>query len=169
MCYVPDGTVAITPCSGAGHADLATVFQTHLQQDLSIAYYNAVDNTRLGGVDFDVPSDGTIIRLCLSGQAVGGSYWTLCLDAVGDNVLSGSPVFCKLRQVPASVSDGCYSISATGNTTMSVPATSTSTRKNSAVSTRPGSLTQEPFILCSFLFFFFLMYSWQSFRIKLFP
>jgi hypothetical protein len=87
MCFVPDGTVAITPCSGAGHADLATVFQTHLQQDLSIAYYNGLDNTRLGGVDFNVPSDGSIVRLCLSGEAVGGSYWTLCLNAVGDNVL----------------------------------------------------------------------------------
>ena len=153
LCYVPDGTTAITPCSGYGHADLATVFQAHLKQDLSIAYYNGVDNTRLGGVDFNVPTDGTIIRLCLSGLATRGDYWTLCLDAVGDNELAGSPVSCKLRQAPASVSDGCY-IRAAGNTTMtSVTATATSTL-NAAVS-KMG--LRESVILESFFLVFYAL------------
>jgi hypothetical protein len=161
LCYVPDGTTVIVPCSGAGHADLATVFQTHLRQDLSIAYYNAVDNSRLGGIDFTVPSDGSIVRLCLSGQAAGGDLWTLCLDAMGDNTLSGSPVYCKLRQAPAHVSDGCYGRSSVaGNTTTITSskggaATSTSIQKNWAVAEKHS---RKKFLLQSFLLLVFGMF-----------
>lgn len=138
MCYVPDSKLATTPCTGVGHADLSTAFETHMRQDLSIAYYDGLDNVRLGGVDFNVPSDGSIVRLCLSGMAVGGSFFTLCLNAVGDNVLWGdSLAYCRQRRVPAAVSDGCYNITAGNSTSMGPTSpTSTSIRKNSAVSVK---------------------------------
>ncbi len=135
MCYVPDGKLATIACTGVGHADLSTAFETHMRQDLSIAYYDGLDNVRLGGVDFNVPSDGSIVRLCLSGRAVGGSFLTLCLNAVGDNVLWGdSLAYCRQRRVPAAVSDGCYSFTAGNSTSTGPTPTSTSIRKNSAVS-----------------------------------
>jgi len=150
MCFVPKD-VFITPCTGTGHGNLATAFETHMKQDLSIAYYDGLDNVRLGGVDFNVPSDGSIVRLCLSGRAVGGGYSTLCLNAVGDNVLfEDSSAYCKQRLAPAAVSDGCYhdSITAGNSTSTGTTSTSTSIRKNSAVSERGST----DFFL--FLFFF---------------
>lgn len=115
LCFIPSAAVAATQCTQT-HADFASVLKVHLGQDLSIAYYNGVDNTRLGGIDYTVPGDGSIIRLCLSGQAVDGSFATLCLNAVGDNRLEGSS-WCEVGLVPKAVSDGCYSTAVTSTAT----------------------------------------------------
>ncbi len=132
FCFFPDRQSGLQTlpiiCTGT-QADLASVLNVHLQQDLSIAYYNGVDNSRLGGVDFTVPGDTSIIRLCVSGQAADMTYSTLCVNAAGNNVLQGSP-FCKVRVVPMVVSDGCYNITSSATSTSS--STSTSTNKSLA-------------------------------------
>src|SRR5882762_7405181 len=58
-CYapeVPTTTVISCTASGGNHVELQGALQSHLKQDLSIAYYNGVDNVRLGGVDYSVPT-----------------------------------------------------------------------------------------------------------------
>lgn len=111
FCYLPDALTGPreTTCKGIG-ADFVSVLEVHLNQGLSIAYYNGVDNTFLGGADYSLPVGPTmpIIRLCVSGRAGDGIYLgTLCLNAIGDNVLGNYP-FCQVAVAQKSVTDGCY-------------------------------------------------------------
>ena len=66
-----------------------------------------MDNTRLGGVDYSVPSVAGIIRMCLSNSAGDGILQTLCFNVAADNSVDGFPV-CVVNDGPPVVSDGCY-------------------------------------------------------------
>src|SRR6266568_4932661 len=111
FCYVPEANaVRETACKGSGAADFATVLDVHLNQGLSIAYYNGVDNAILGGSNYSLPAGPNIpiIRLCVSGKAGDGHYReTVCVNAVEDNRLSNSP-YCQVAVAQKLVSDGCY-------------------------------------------------------------
>jgi hypothetical protein len=111
-CYipnVPDVTVG-TSCTGATpftSADFATVLGVHLAQGLSVAYYNGIDNSLLGGADYSIPSNPGVIRLCASGQAGDGTHQTVCVNAFADNTFGGS-LFCNVIRSKNNVTDGCY-------------------------------------------------------------
>jgi hypothetical protein len=86
------------------------VLNVHLNQGLSIAYYNGIDNALLGGADYSLPAPANmpIIRLCVSGQAGDGYYYeTICVNAVADNVLANTP-YCEVALGQKQVTDGCY-------------------------------------------------------------
>ena len=113
-CYVPVAdavrTVACTSTSGYTSSNFASVLDVHLNQGLSIAYYNGVDNTLLGGANYSLPvgANMPIIRLCVSGLAGDGYYYeTICTNAVADNVLANSP-YCQVALGQKAVTDGCY-------------------------------------------------------------
>ena len=79
-CYSTEAVhVVAMDCPGA-HLELQGVLDNHLKQDLSIAYYNGVDNTRLGGVDYAVNTTTGIVRLCLSNAAGDGLLQTFCMN-----------------------------------------------------------------------------------------
>lgn len=109
-CYSPEAisvtTAAMTSCQGE-HVELQGALQSHLNQNLSIAYYNGVDNKWLGGVDYSVPTASGIVRMCLSNSAGDGMLQTLCFNVAGDNSVDGFP-FCLVAGGPPVVSDGCY-------------------------------------------------------------
>jgi len=124
-CYAPDPyytpTTAMTSCTIASGADYVTVelqgaLQSHLKQNLSIAYYNGVDNNRLGGVDYAVPTTSGIVRMCLSNSGGTGILQTLCFNVAGDNSVDGFP-FCLVNGGPPVVTDGCYPEKFNTNTT----------------------------------------------------
>ena len=111
-CYAPESghytaTTVVTSCTGPDHVELQGALQSHLNQNLSIAYYNGVDNKQLGGVDYAVPTASGIVRLCLSNSAGDGILQTLCFNVVGDNSVDGFP-FCLVYGGPPVVTDGCY-------------------------------------------------------------
>jgi len=114
-CFTPQAnryasTTPVTSCTGSGgdhDVELQGALQSHLKQNLSIAYYNGVDNLRLGGVDYTVPSKSGIVRMCLSNSAGDGILQTLCFNVASDNSVDGFPV-CVVNDGPPVVSDGCY-------------------------------------------------------------
>jgi hypothetical protein len=126
-CYTPEAvhytstTPVPTSCIGDTHVELQGALQSHLKQNLSIAYYNGVDNNQLGGVDYDIPTASGIVRLCLSNAAGDGILQTLCFDVAGDNSMEGNP-YCVVVGGPPVVSDGCYPEKF--NTTITYPSTS---------------------------------------------
>src|SRR5258707_5954125 len=64
-CYLPAAnTVRAVTCTGAA-SNFASVMNVHLNQGLSIAYYNGVDNVLLGGANYSLPVEANmpIIRL----------------------------------------------------------------------------------------------------------
>ena len=65
--------VVATDCP-RGHLELQGAPDIHLKQDLSIAYYDGVDNSRLGGADYPVNTTSGIVRLCVSNRAVGRGW-----------------------------------------------------------------------------------------------
>ena len=106
-CYFPPaGETRATVCSSGG-VDFTTVLGVHRRQGLSIAYYNGVDNTLLGGADWPLPANPGVVRLCVSGATGAGTYQTLCVNAVADNTLSNSP-YCQVALGQDNVTDGCY-------------------------------------------------------------
>jgi hypothetical protein len=120
-----------TRCTGT-QANLASVLNVHLQQSLSIAYYNGVDNSRLGGVNFSVPGETTFDYVFLGKRRLIGPLLE-CRFAVGNiNVLQGSPS-CKVRVVPIVVSDGCYNITSSSSTSTSTNKSSESAKKDYAI------------------------------------
>ncbi|KAF9535700.1 hypothetical protein CPB83DRAFT_842182 [Crepidotus variabilis] len=130
FCYYPGQKITTTRCINS-QEDLAMVMEAHFRQDLSIAYYNGVDNTRLGGVNFTVPDDKSIIRLCVSGRTAGGGYYsTLCVNGYDNNVLQSSP-YCEIAGAPK-VSDGCYEIANSTTTIANPSATHTPLSSNSS-------------------------------------
>ena len=144
-CYIPnvaDGQVgtSCTGTSGFTGADFATVLDVHLAQGLSVAYYNGIDNSLLGGADYLIPSDPGVIRLCASGQAGDGSDQTICVNAMDDNTFGGSP-YCNVMRSQKNVTDGCY----TPNVVVPSPSSITS-YPGSLPTPLPGSTTSGPYI-----------------------
>ena len=110
-CFLPWAAypVRTVACTGSS-SDFATVLDVHLNQGLSIAYYNGIDNTLLGGANYSLPVEANmpIIRLCVSGLAGDGYYYeTICTNAVADNVWENSPA-CQVALGQKAVTDGCY-------------------------------------------------------------
>ena len=108
-CYSPEAIhdSLSTSCTGDTHVELQGALHSHLKQNLSIAYYNGVDNKRLGGVDYAVPTASDIVRMCLSNAAGDGILQTLCFNVAGDNSIAGYPS-CLVYGGPPVVTDGCY-------------------------------------------------------------
>ncbi|KIM48658.1 hypothetical protein M413DRAFT_38411, partial [Hebeloma cylindrosporum] len=123
-CYSTEAVHAVaTDCPGE-HLELQGALNTHLAQDLSIAYYNGVDNSRLGGVDYPVNTTTGIVRLCLSNRAGDGLLQTLCMNVAGDNSVDGFP-FCLVTLGPPVTTDGCYVDLAVTSSTASSSTTTT--------------------------------------------
>ena len=115
-CYFPAlGETRATVCDG-GDVDFTRVLGVHSRQGLSIAYYNGVDNTLLGGADWPLPANPGVVRLCVSGATGAGTYQTLCVNAVADNNLSNSP-YCRVAVGQDNVTDGCYTYHSTTTAT----------------------------------------------------
>ena len=155
-CYAPEvvhytSTTAVTSCtaSGGDHVELQGALQSHLKQDLSIAYYNGVDNKRLGGVDYNVPTAAGIVRMCLSNSGGDGILQTLCFNVAADNSVDGFP-FCLVNGGPPVVSDGCYPEKFNTTTNTNTPTYS---------STALSSLTTQS-TLALFLWWTFLLRFW---------
>ena len=107
-CLVPETHSGLpTSCVGDNHIELQGALQAHLKQDLSIAYYNAVDNARLGGVNYNIPTVPGVVRMCLSNRGGDGILQTLCFNVAADNSIDGFP-YCLVTGGPPVVSDGCY-------------------------------------------------------------
>lgn len=142
-CYVPNvhPELVTTACTGATSytdADFATVLEVHLAQGLSVAYYNGVGNSLLGGADYSVPSNPGIIRLCASGQAGDGNYQTICVNALADNTFGGSP-YCQVIRGQKNVTDGCYSPNVVVHSPSSITSSPGSVSTSSPGSTNSGS------------------------------
>jgi len=116
--------VVATDCPDS-HLELQGAVDAHLKQDLSIAYYNGADNTRLGGVDYQMNAAGGIVRLCLSNKAGDGLLQTLCLNVGADNSVDGFP-YCLVTLGPPISSDGCYTPDAATSSAISSTIISTS-------------------------------------------
>ncbi|KAF8803099.1 hypothetical protein BYT27DRAFT_6743459 [Phlegmacium glaucopus] len=151
-CYIPNpGITAAINCTGGTGADstMIAVMDVHFQQGLSIAYYNGVDNTLLGGADFSVPTSDGIIRLCVSGKAGDGSFQTLCDDVAGDNTLQGAP-YCFVALGQAVVSDGCYvpksGVVVQGGQTSSVSPSSPTIISTDKATTHPTTLVSATIV-----------------------
>lgn len=130
--------VVATNCPG-DHLELQGAVDAHLKQDLSIAYYNGIDNGRLGGVDYAVNATAGIVHLCLSNRAGDGLLQTLCMNVAVDNSLDGSP-YCLVTLGPPVTTDGCYvNVVVTSSTTSS----STTTTTSSSTSFQP-TFTTDP-------------------------
>ena len=142
-CYVPnvyDGQVG-TSCTGTSHftaTDFATVLEVHLAQGLSVAYYNGIDNSLLGGSDYSIPSNPGVIRLCASGQDGDGSDQTICVNALADNTFAGSP-YCNVMSGQKNVTDGCYSPNGIVHSPSSITSSPGSVSTSSPGSTNSGS------------------------------
>jgi hypothetical protein len=81
--------------------------EVHLSQGFSIAFYNGVDNTFLGGANFSVPANPGIMRMCVSGQAGNGQLKTVCVNVLVDNAYESTD-FCEVARGQQNVTDGCY-------------------------------------------------------------
>lgn len=151
-CFAPEAapTPAATSCT-AYHVELQGALQSHLNQNLSIAYYNGVDNKRLGGVDYAVPTAAGIVRMCLSNSAGDGILQTFCLNVASDNSVDGSP-YCLVDGGPPVVSDGCYSENFATNTTTAKSPTYSSTALYPSITTYSNlaSAIVTPFVIAIF-------------------
>ncbi|EDR15954.1 uncharacterized protein LACBIDRAFT_301464 [Laccaria bicolor S238N-H82] len=142
-CYIPnvsDGQVG-TSCTGTrtfSGADFATVLEAHLAQGLSVAYYNGIDNSLLGGANYSIPSTPGVIRLCASGQAGDGSHQTLCANALADNTFGGGP-YCNVMSGQRNVTDGCYSSNVVVHSPSSIISSPGSVSTSSSGSPNSGS------------------------------
>jgi hypothetical protein len=105
-CYYPKADRSLrTICRGAG-ADFQTVVDTHINQTISISYYNAA-LVRVGGAEWPLPASlQEKTFLCLSGRAGDGSYETACELSRQDNVIHIISRCVAVGQ--RVVSDGCY-------------------------------------------------------------
>ena len=99
--YPTDGfkaSYAKTNCStaddGHGASDFRLAMRAHLQQTISIGYYSGINHTLLGGVDWPVPDNPGVVRLCMTGLGTDIIYRNTCVNAVSDNTL---PSYAGLR------------------------------------------------------------------------
>ena len=147
-CYIPDISTGIvsTSCTGTGRpndADFATVLEVHLAQGLSVAYYNGIDNSLLGGADYSIPSNPGVIRLCASGQSGDRNDQTICLNALADNTFGGDP-YCQVTRGQKNVTDGCYSPDVVVHSPSSIISSPGSASTPSAGSTSSGPSYAPP-------------------------
>ncbi|TEB32341.1 hypothetical protein FA13DRAFT_1813299 [Coprinellus micaceus] len=106
-CYIPAaGATRATTCTGTS-IDWANVLEKHLQQGLSIAYYNGAGDTFAGGADLAIGDNPGVMRLCMSGQSGDGNYQTTCVNVNADNQIPTTGG-CTVIRAQAEVSDGCY-------------------------------------------------------------
>ncbi|KDR68102.1 hypothetical protein GALMADRAFT_105181 [Galerina marginata CBS 339.88] len=112
-CYLPDPSTSggTVDCPGTPNKtpDMTAVIAVHIKQGLSLAYYNAVDNARLGGANYTIPPGSGKVVFCASGVSGGGAFQTQCLTTGQDNDLwpyLGSE--CIVAVAQDFVSDGCY-------------------------------------------------------------
>jgi hypothetical protein len=98
-CFLPvAGETTAIDCKG-DHADLQTTLTAHLQQDLSIAYYNAIDNTRRGGATWSITNATELMHLCASGRGGDGIVQTICSTVRADDTFAGTP-YCEVALGP---------------------------------------------------------------------
>ena len=139
-CYIPNisggGATACTGPISPTDADFASVLAVHLAQGLSIAHYNGIDNSFLGGANYSIPADPGIIRLCVSGQSGDGGYQTLCQNAADDNSLGGPN--CQVVLGQKNVTDGCYPPDVDVLSSSSIISSPGSVSTSSPRSTSPG-------------------------------
>jgi hypothetical protein len=105
-CYYPQAHNLQAICRGAA-ADFQAVVDTHINQTISISYYNAA-LVRVGGAEWLLPvSTQEKTYLCLSGRAGDGSYETSCELSRRDNFIHASSR-CVVAVGQNVVTDGCY-------------------------------------------------------------
>ncbi|TEB32327.1 hypothetical protein FA13DRAFT_247243 [Coprinellus micaceus] len=115
-CYYPTGgfksSYAKTNCStaddGHGASDFRLAMRAHLQQTVSIGYYSGSNHTLLGGVDWPVPDNPGVVRLCMTGLGTDNIYRSTCVNAVSDNTLPSYAGWCSVNFGQQFVIDGCY-------------------------------------------------------------
>jgi len=141
-CLIPDASrdVVATTCTGTSgitNPNFATVLEVHLAQGLSIAYYNGIDNSLLGGANYSIPSNPGVTRLCASGQSGDGNYQTICVNAVADNTFGGG-AYCQVIRAQKNVTDGCYSPNVVVHSPSSIISSRGSVSTSSPTSTKSG-------------------------------
>ncbi|KAF6748436.1 hypothetical protein DFP72DRAFT_1146108 [Ephemerocybe angulata] len=143
-CYIPAaGATRATTCTGPS-ADYAGVLEKHLEQGLSVAYYNGAGDSFVGGAGYSIPDTPGVIRLCMSGQSGDGNFQTTCVNVAADNTIPTTGG-CTVIRAQRNVTDGCYDPNFTGLSTLTPtpsstpPSTVTSTK--TAVSTTSVTVT----------------------------
>ncbi|EDR15952.1 uncharacterized protein LACBIDRAFT_321052 [Laccaria bicolor S238N-H82] len=158
-CFIPNvaGGITATSCTGTDSypdADFATVLEVHLAQGLSVAYYNGIGNSLLGGADYPIPSNPGVIRLCASGQAGDGNYLTVCMNALSDNTFGAIP-YCDVVRGQKNVTDGPSSIISSPGSVSTSESTSSPGSTNSCPSYTPaqanGALSLNSMLHCVLL------------------
>ena len=147
-CYIPDVSprLVTTSCTGTNSisdANFATVLEVHLAQGLSVAYYNGIDNSLLGGANYSIPSNPGVIRLCVSGQSGDGNYQTVCMNTVADNTFFASS-YCEVIRGQKNVTDGCYSPNVVVHSPSTIISSPSSVSTSSPRSTSPPGSTSSP-------------------------
>ena len=145
-CYIPDPSTSggTVDCPGTANKtpDMTAFIAVHIKQGLSIAYYNAVDNTRLGDANYTIPAGLGKVVLCASGVSA-ENFQTQCLTTQQDNDLwpyLGSE--CIVAMAQDFVSDGCY-VPKSGDVLTDDLSTSTLALPVSSRSGTPSSPTQS--------------------------
>ena len=90
----------------------ALPLQTHLNQNLSIAYYSP-NGQFLGGTDYHVPGTGQTY-LCMSARVDPNQNATLCVLAAMDNTWYIDK-YCFVDVVPSATKDGCFNSGVSGS------------------------------------------------------
>lgn len=143
-CFLPvSGETTALSCKGS-QADLQGTLDAHMHQNLSIAYYNAIDNVQRGGATWSLPTTGEIIRLCASGKGGDGVIQTICLNVAADDTFYGTP-YCEVAIGPRVVSDGCYVDTTTTSTFIPPSPPKSSSTTTAATSTSTATLTATSF------------------------
>ena len=106
-CYYPKVDRDLqTICRGPS-ADYQAVVDAHINQTISVSYYNAA-LVRVGGAEWLLPASAQEkTYLCLSGRAGDGSYQTSCGLSTRDNVIY-TLFRCDVAVGQRVVTDGCY-------------------------------------------------------------
>ena len=106
-CYYPKADRNLQTICREASADFQAVVDTHINQTISISYYNAA-LVRVGGAEWLLPASvQEKTYLCLSGRAGDGSYETSCELSRRDNVIRAFPR-CVVAVGQRVVTDGCY-------------------------------------------------------------
>ncbi|KAF9535699.1 hypothetical protein CPB83DRAFT_27589 [Crepidotus variabilis] len=139
-CFLPvAGETSAVDCKG-DHADLQETLNAHMKQDLSIAYYNAIDNSRRGDASWSIPTGNEVIHLCASGKSGDGAIQTICSTVTVDDQFAGTP-YCEVAVGPSVVSDGCYTVDPTSSP--HPPASVPPTTSSPSFSTTPTQLSNS--------------------------
>ena len=107
-CFSTKSTSNYASCS----SPWALPLQTHLNQNLSIAYYSP-NGQFLGGTDYHVPGTGQTY-LCMSARVDPNQNATLCVLASMDNTWYIDK-YCFVDVVPSATKDGCFNSGVSGS------------------------------------------------------